>query len=71
MLAKEMGIGLKSLLNATVSLNGPHKPPPPPPPGGGCFMSPKGAVTYKFAPGNVFSSVNHGVRLTDRCETPL
>ena len=41
-------------------------PPPPPPTGGGCFMEPKGAVNYKYAPGNVFPndpSHPHGLRL--------
>ena len=66
MLAKEMGIGLKSLFNATVTFGGGAAPPPPPPAGGGCFMSPKGAVNYKYAPGNVFptdAQHPHGLRL--------
>jgi hypothetical protein len=66
MLAKEMGIGLKSLFNATITSGGSAPPPPPSPAGGGCFMSPKGAVNYKFAPGNVFptdSQHPHGLRI--------
>jgi hypothetical protein len=67
MLAKEMGIGLKSLFNASITLDGGAPPPPPPSPsGGGCFMSPKGAVNYKFAPGNVFptdAQHPHGLRI--------
>lgn len=69
MLAKEMGIGRKSLFNASVSVAaGGGSAPPPPPAGGGCFMKPKGAVNYKFAPGNVFPTDNdhpHGLRPAD------
>ena len=35
-------------------------------PGGSCFMEPKGAVNYKYAPGNVFPddpTHPHGLRL--------
>ena len=69
MLAKEMGIGRKSLFNASVSVAaGGGSAPPPPPAGGGCFMKPKGAVNYKFAPGNVFPTDNdhpHGLDLAN------
>jgi hypothetical protein len=68
MLAKEMGTGVKSLFNASVSVARAGSGPPPPPAGGGCFMQPKGAVNYKFAPGNVFPDDPkhpHGLRLTD------
>ena len=66
MLAEHLGAGPKDLLNATVrSL--PHTATSPAQAGGGCFMEPKGAVNYKYAPGNVFpndAKHPHGLRLT-------
>ena len=42
----------------------PPSPPGPPTPPGGCYVD--SAVSYKFAPGNLFPDApNHGVQLTD------
>lgn len=60
MLAENLGAGPKDLLPAALHCNTTTPPPPPP---GGCFTD-KGH-SYKFAPGNVFSTPNHGVKLTD------
>ena len=44
----------------------PPPTPPPPPMPAACFIdNATGPVSYKFAPGNVFDTPNHGVRVLD------